>query len=75
MFGHRVIDRFQYIIGLKVALGYIGRVIAAVNEHVVPGLVFRWTGFGNGLIPFLRALKGLIDIDDNTAIIEQAVVN
>ena len=62
-------------IRLQVSFRNVSRMLCLVNQDMVPGLVLRGAASGHVLIPFLRALKGCIDIDDDPAIIEEQVMN
>jgi hypothetical protein len=63
------------IIRLQVSFRNVSRMLCLVNQDMVPGLVLRGTASGHVLIPFVFALKGCIDIDDDPAIIEEKVMN
>tara|TARA_B100001013_G_scaffold290554_1_gene190400 strand:+ start:412 stop:624 length:213 start_codon:yes stop_codon:yes gene_type:complete len=39
----RVSDRFAAVIRLKMLLGHVSRMFGSVDEHVIPGLLFRGT--------------------------------
>ncbi len=62
-------------IRLQVSFRNVSRMLCLVNQDMVPGLVLRGAASGHVLIPFFRALKGCIDIDDDPAIIEEKVMN
>ena len=62
-------------IRLQVSFRNVSRMLCLVNQDMVPGLVLGGTALGHLFIPFLRALKGCIDIDDDPAIIEEKVMN
>ena len=62
-------------IRLQVSFRNVSCMLCLVNQDMIPGLVLGGAAFGHLLIPFLRALKGCIDIDDGPAIIEEKVMN
>ena len=72
---HRVFYGVAPLIRLQVSFRNVSRMLCLVNQDMVPGLVLRGAASGHVLIPFLRALKGCIDIDDDPAIIEEKVMN
>jgi len=62
-------------IRLQVFFRNVSRMFCLVDQDMVPGLVFGGTALGHLSIPFLRALKSCIDIDDDPAIIEELVMD
>jgi len=62
-------------VGLQILLGNIGFVPGVVDQDLVPGYVFRWSGNGNFVIPCLRSQIDGVNIDDDTSIIEQLVAD
>jgi hypothetical protein len=71
----RVVDGAARLVGLQVALGDVGLVVAAVDQHVVPRLVLRRLAFGHRLVPLLAAEEARVDINDDAAVIEALVVD
>jgi len=75
VFHHGMVDRFQDIIGFQVLFSYIGGLIAPMNQYMVPGLVFWRAGFCNRLVPFFGCLEIMIDIHNDSAVVEKAMVH
>jgi len=48
---------------------------ALIRQYVVPWLVLRRTRRSHLVIPFLTGLKDRIDVDNNTTIVEHAVMD
>lgn len=70
-----VIYRFLGVVFKQVLLGYIGLAVGVMYKHMVPGLVFRWPACGVRLVPLVLAEKFRVDIDNDTPVIKQTVVN
>ncbi len=62
-------------IRLQVSFRNVSRMLRLINQDMIPGLVLGRTAFGHLLIPFLRALKSCVDIDNDPAIIEERVMD
>lgn len=74
----RVIDRIATAVGNKVPLTYIGHVarLLILGEEMVEWLIARWAQiFGNRLIPFLTICKDRVDIENDTAKVEEPVAD
>ena len=61
--------------GLQVPLGHVGGLAGPVHEDLVLGLVLRGTTPRHLLVPLFRELEGLVHIDDDSAVVEELVVN
>ena len=68
-----MLDRLGALVGLEVALGDIGHVVAVMHQDVIPGLVLRRFRARHRLVPLLGILEVRIDIDNDAAIVEQPV--
>ncbi len=62
-------------IHLKVSFRYVSRMFCLVNQDMVPGLVLRGAALGHLLIPFRSALKGRIDIDNDSSIVKEQMMD
>ena len=71
----RVVDGFVAAVRFEMALGNVSELVAVMHQHVVPGLVFRWTAQCNLPVPFLAALETGIDIDNDAAVVEFPVMD
>ena len=71
----RVRDFAGFFLGLQVLLSDIGGVIRFIHQHVIPRFIFRGARAGDLFVPFIRPLKGRIDIENHADVIEQPVVN
>lgn len=70
-----MIDRLARGVFLEMTLGDVSLHGIVVYEHVIPGLILRWTGPRDLLVPFVATLEYGIDVDDDSAIIEAIMVN
>jgi len=68
-------DRHVFTVGFQMTFGHIRGDVLAIDEHVVPGPVFRRAGTGDFLIPIVSAVKFRIDIVDHPAIAEFFVMH
>jgi len=68
-------DWLAGLIESQVSFCHVGGGGGSVDEHVVPGLIPRGSRAGDLFIPLVAALEGGIDIGDDAAIVESAVVN
>ena len=71
----RMCDRLLPWIRLQIPLGHVGGVLATVGKDPVPGLVFRGTRASDLLIPRLRPRKDGVDVENDSAIREEAMVD
>ena len=62
-------------IRLQVSFRNVSRMLRLINQDMIPGLVLGGAASSHLLIPFLRALKGWIDIGDDPAIVEEPVMD
>ena len=69
----RVVDGFAGRVEFQIALGDIGADTAAVDEHVIPGLVLGRPAFGAVLVPLRGAEEMGIEVDDHAPGIEQGM--
>jgi len=58
------------LIHVQIAFSDVGLAIAAVYEHVIPGLILWRSAQCNGIVPLFRPLKICIHVNHDTAIIE-----
>lgn len=75
MFQHRVADGLQVIIRFQIFFGHIGGLGVSMNEHMIPGPVFRGTRLCDGFVPFICCLEITINIYNYPTIVEKPVVN
>ena len=68
-------DRLPAGVGCEVSLGHVGRVVRAIRQDVVPGLVPRRAAAGHLFVPFVAPLEGRVDVEDHPAIAEAQVVD
>ncbi len=70
-----MLDGEATVIRFEVSFGYIRLMLGCVRQYVIPRLVLGWPRTGHGFIPCLGSLEVLIDLDDNTSVIEQLVLH
>ena len=63
------------VLVFQVTFGHIGRVIGAVDQYMIPGLVLGRLRQGEGVVPFVVPLKGRVHIKDDAPVVEAAVVD
>ena len=68
-------NRFPGVIGFKMAFGDVCRLVTIVDQDVVPRLIFRRSTRRNLVVPFIRELEVLVDVDDHAAILKPSMVN
>jgi hypothetical protein len=62
-------------IRLQVSFRNVSRMLRLINQDMIPGLVLGGAASSHLLIPFLRALKGWIDIGNDPAIVKEPVMD
>ena len=70
-----VLDGGPRLVWLQITLRNIGPDIVAVDEYMIPRLIFIRLGFSYRLIPFISTLEVRIRINYNSTILEFRVVN
>ena len=65
-----MVNQLRISYSIKVSLGDVGRMIHAVNQYMVTGLVLWRATQGHTLIPFLALHKPWIHVVDDAQITE-----
>ena len=75
MIGQHMPDRLGLVRRFQILFGHVGREISLIDQHVIPRFVFRRTGPRDFIIPRVRRAEDRIDIENDTQIVEQLVMN
>ena len=68
-------DRLTGQVGFKIPLCHVSFLVAAVDQHAIPGFVLGRTRARDLLVPFLGSEEDRVGIIDDASIVKQAMVN
>ncbi len=68
-----MIDIVLTVVGRKIPLGYIRRVIGIMHEYAIPGRILRWPRRRHLLVPLFRATEDLVHVKDQPPVTEPLV--
>ena len=68
-------NRVTAVVGFEVAFGHVGRVFGTLDEHVIPGHLFRRPRSRHLFIPFVGSPKSCIDIENDATVVEFFVMD
>lgn len=70
-----MLDGGPRLVWLQITLRNIGPDIVAVDEYMIPRLVFGRLGAGHFVVPFVRAMELRVYVDYNATVIEHAMMD
>ncbi len=71
----RIFHRFGGVVGTEVSFGDIGFAVAFVDQDLIPGLIPGGAGSGHPVVPGIIFLVHRVDIDDDSTVVEQVVLD
>jgi hypothetical protein len=70
-----VTDRPPFFVRFKVSFGYVGTMGGTIDQNMIPGAVFWWSGLGDIFIPVVTAVKFRVNVNNDAAIAKQSILD